>query len=276
MSGLLEAFRPRHGGTADLSFLGEQPLMHPTASQLYLVEVFESIQGEGPDMGKPSTFIRLAGCNRRCAWCDTDKRHRYISPIRLFAEMLNDYLEAKDKEGAEEVNLVFTGGEPTLQAEALNCVLSLTRLNHGAVSVWNHLETNGTRLDSEAAKLCKFCKTVCISPKPPSAYNQPCDWAAIWEFIATDGLWTRAYVKTVIKTASDLDWLIAGAADPQRTLNTQIVIQTYVDPLGDGMADFRGYWQAFLTSERLTWMRQHNVRIMPRLQNLIWGNHQGY
>ena len=37
-----------------------------------VVEIFESIQGEGSWMGRPVTFIRLGGCNLSCPWCDTD------------------------------------------------------------------------------------------------------------------------------------------------------------------------------------------------------------
>ena len=38
---------------------------------LRVSELFYSIQGEGPTLGKPSVFIRLAGCNLECVWCDT-------------------------------------------------------------------------------------------------------------------------------------------------------------------------------------------------------------
>ena len=37
-----------------------------------LVEIFESLQGEGRNTGRPCVFVRFAGCNFNCPWCDTD------------------------------------------------------------------------------------------------------------------------------------------------------------------------------------------------------------
>ena len=42
-----------------------------------LVEVFSSLQGEGRNMGRPCTFVRFAGCNLACPWCDTDTARRF-------------------------------------------------------------------------------------------------------------------------------------------------------------------------------------------------------
>ena len=36
-----------------------------------IAEIFRSLQGEGKNQGKPCLFIRLAGCNLHCHWCDT-------------------------------------------------------------------------------------------------------------------------------------------------------------------------------------------------------------
>jgi len=58
---------------------GTNPLSKPIESDgLYLEvqDIFSTIQGEGPFAGKPAVFLRLAGCNLRCFFCDTDFESR--------------------------------------------------------------------------------------------------------------------------------------------------------------------------------------------------------
>ncbi len=77
-----------------------------------IIEIFTSIQGEGIYAGQPSVFVRLAGCDRKCLWCDTafaqDSRSgREVSVERLFTELLEK----------DVPNIVVTGGEPLLNGE---------------------------------------------------------------------------------------------------------------------------------------------------------------
>ena len=70
-----------------------------------LVEIFESLQGEGRNMGRPCVFVRFAGCNLACPWCDTDVAKRFsMSLDELLAEVL----------GFRAKSVVLTGGEPAL------------------------------------------------------------------------------------------------------------------------------------------------------------------
>jgi organic radical activating enzyme len=69
-------------------------------------DVFYSIQGEGFNTGMPAIFIRFAGCNLKCDFCDTDFNHKGDADIDRIHEFLKKF-NCK--------NIVLTGGEPTLQ-----------------------------------------------------------------------------------------------------------------------------------------------------------------
>ncbi len=100
---------------------------------LNISEIFCSIQGESTYAGLPCIFIRLAGCNLRCDYCDTT--YSYKSEITL---SINDII-TKIKE-YDPVKLVeITGGEPLLQPEVFKLIESLHKNGYTIL-----LETNGS------------------------------------------------------------------------------------------------------------------------------------
>ena len=112
-----------------------------------LVEVFESLQGEGRNTGRPAVFVRFAGCNLSCPWCDTRVAVNFsLSRDALLAEIAA--FKAK--------SVILTGGEPTIQAGVDELVDSLKGLGY-----WVAVETNGTR---DVAWLKKVDYVAC-SPK---------------------------------------------------------------------------------------------------------------
>lgn len=112
-----------------------------------LVEIFESLQGEGRNMGRPVVFVRFAGCNLSCPWCDTDVARRFTLTLEeLIFEVKN--FRAK--------SVILTGGEPTIQNGMETLVAALK-----AEGYWIGVETNGT---NEPAWL-KAVDYVACSPK---------------------------------------------------------------------------------------------------------------
>ena len=96
-----------------------------------LVEIFESLQGEGRNMGRPCVFIRFAGCNLKCPWCDTEVAKRFSASTQEILDELRQY-RAK--------SVILTGGEPTIQEGMPELVAALK-----AKGYWIGVETNGTR-----------------------------------------------------------------------------------------------------------------------------------
>lgn len=72
-------------------------------------EIFYSVQAEGRNAGRPAIFVRLAGCNLRCPFCDTDHANFRV----MSRDMIESEANSLDPTG--EAMVVFTGGEPTLQ-----------------------------------------------------------------------------------------------------------------------------------------------------------------
>ncbi len=98
-----------------------------------VAEIFRSIQGEGRNQGAPCTFLRLAGCNLSCAWCDTP--HARSGGTRMNRdEIVRRILAVPGR------RLCITGGEPLLQADQLlPLVQYFSRTGTGI-----EIETNGT------------------------------------------------------------------------------------------------------------------------------------
>ena len=79
---------------------------------MHLIELYKSVQGESSFAGLPTIFVRLAGCNLRCAWCDSEYTFSGGTPFT------NAEVESQIK--ALNCNLIeFTGGEPMLQERDL-------------------------------------------------------------------------------------------------------------------------------------------------------------
>ncbi len=115
---------------------------------LQLAEIFYSIQGEGMWSGTPAVFVRLAGCNLACDFCDTDYSLKLLSTV--------DDVVAKVRElGGDCPMVILTGGEPLAQKETLQLIDAL-RADGRRV----HIESNGT-IFTELPKDVWLC----VSPK---------------------------------------------------------------------------------------------------------------
>lgn len=126
-----------------------------------VIEVFDSIQGEGSMIGMPVTFIRFWGCNLRCPWCDTKDSwgHMNLEPDEEVSDKptigFSWWTIDQILEECNQQYVVLTGGEPMLQYLEPLCK---------ELHDWQKLiccETNGTLPTPE------YIDWVVASPKPP-------------------------------------------------------------------------------------------------------------
>ena len=102
---------------------------------LSIVEIYRSIQGESSFAGMPCTFVRLAGCNLRCTWCDSE--YTFTGGTKMEPDGIFNEVQRLSPNGLVEI----TGGEPMLQEREL--VPFMRRLLDGGYQVL--IETSGER-----------------------------------------------------------------------------------------------------------------------------------
>ena len=150
-------------------------------------EVFRSLQGEGRNQGRPTVFLRLAGCNLACAWCDT------AYACEGGTEMADDAVLATVRKTAGPCRrLCVTGGEPLLQQEALVPLVAALAGDGFAVEV----ETNGT-IDFAPVQAHA---TITMDVKCPSS-NEASDLALLARLRPGDA------VKFVVADLADLAYM---------------------------------------------------------------------
>ena len=133
---------------------------------LPLVEKFHSLQGEGFHTGQSAFFIRLAGCNVGCSWCDTKYSwNKKKFPLIAIKEIIEEIKKARKKGAAF---LVITGGEPlhhNLDDLCLAINKETSEENQSPIKI--HIETSGVN------KISGNYDWITLSPKrhlPPRSY----------------------------------------------------------------------------------------------------------
>lgn len=99
---------------------------------LQLAEIFYSVQGEGTWTGTPAVFVRLAGCNLSCSFCDTDYALKFFASV-------GEIVARVRAEGGACPMVILTGGEPLAQRET-RALIDALRADGRRV----HIESNGT------------------------------------------------------------------------------------------------------------------------------------
>jgi 7-carboxy-7-deazaguanine synthase len=149
-----------------------------------IAEIFKSLQGEGKNQGKPCLFIRLAGCNLHCRWCDTV--YAQTGGIEMSLDTILEH--------AWRLNpsyVCITGGEPILQADDLESLLASLHRRGTTIDI----ETNGT-IDFTRLQLYA---SICMDIKCPSSGEQS-------NLALIDALRPQDSVKFVVKDETDCQY----------------------------------------------------------------------
>jgi 7-carboxy-7-deazaguanine synthase len=206
-----------------------------------IIEVFHSVQGEGPTTGERTTFVRTARCNLRCAWCDTTYSFGPGHP-RTIASLLDEI------QGHGTRFVCLTGGEPLMQAESLELVRASSRRRLTTV-----IETGGSLDVTPYLAVPRVILSVDV--KCPSSKMQHRNrWANLPK------LRRRDVVKFVIGDRLDYDY--ARGVLKEHPSKAQIVFQ----PVWGSPVAQLAQW---VLDDRL------DVRVMLQTHKQIWGDVPG-
>lgn len=162
---------------------------------MHLIELYKSVQGESSFAGLPCIFVRLAGCNLRCAWCDSEYTFTGGKPFTA------DEIVAQIEALAPCRLVEFTGGEPMLQSRELLPLMH--RLIASGYTLM--METSGERpLEDVPPEVHKIVDVKC--PGAGSAANS-------FRLSNLDTLTKRDEVKFVLSHRIDYDFAKAFIAE---------------------------------------------------------------
>lgn len=235
-----------------------------------IVEIFSSIQGEGLYIGTRQVFVRLAGCNLNCAYCDTPDSRQLIKnalvertpgkrdffqianpvPTDYFSQLINSLLTVRHH------SISFTGGEPLCQAQTITELAPKLKAPI-------YLETNGT-LVQELATVLPYIDIISMDIKLPSITGNQY-WQEHNEFLRLAAT-KNVFVKIVITDQSNNEELnhafnLVAAIDD----NIPVILQPVTPVNGcksvspDCMLDYQALALALL----------RNVRVIPQTHKFM-------
>jgi 7-carboxy-7-deazaguanine synthase len=202
-----------------------------------VTEIFFSIQGESSHVGRPCVFVRLAGCNLRCRWCDSE--YTFTGGERMSLD------EVMGRVAGYRCRLVeVTGGEPLAQPEAFDLIRKLCDERYEVL-----IETSGSIDTTPVDPRARIILDIKCPASGESSKNR---WANL------ENLRPHDEIKFVIAGRADYDW--AREVIAQRSLEGHTIL-------------FSPVWGELDLKPLAEWMLADGVpaRLQTQLHKHIWG-----
>lgn len=222
---------------------------------LPVLEQFVSIQGEGTFIGTPALFLRLAGCNLRCHWCDTKESWSPSGSEKKPVAEIIDWVHNKPQR-----LLVITGGEPLLYDRTVHHLVE-------------HLETKQTAIETAGTIFPQTPNAeihYTVSPKLPSSGE-----TIVLETVRTFRDWFRCggkgEWKFVVADQEDLDRLRRLFFELDQDLGgAPLTLQPCAStPTESPQPLLEDYSSLIALVERNPWLSGFDLSLRPQLHKLL-------
>ncbi|MFC1571364.1 7-carboxy-7-deazaguanine synthase QueE [Candidatus Margulisiibacteriota bacterium] len=229
-----------------------------STTEAQLNEVFNSIQGEGLYTGERQIFVRFAGCNLSCQYCDTNFEAKKQATVAQLVEII----QSLDKPKGVSHSISLTGGEPLLQVDFLKNFLPELKTT---MKLPIYLETNGV-LPDHLAEIIELVDIIAFDIKLPSATGLSPYWKEHKKALATACL-KEVFVKIVFSSESkakeimEAVALIAGVDE-----KIPLVLQP-VTP--HGPIKHRPHADQILAFQAIAKRSLTNVKVIPQTHKLL-------
>ena len=237
-------------------------------SSANVIEIFSSVQGEGKYLGCRQIFIRLAGCNLNCAYCDTNFKPSEFCKVETFAGSMNFIDEKNPLDAAQVVEVIkkfsgevptqavsFTGGEPLLHWQFIRDVARAIK-NFGVKIL---LETNGT-LPDELEKISDVTDIISMDIKLDMKLF------ALHEKFLRTAHGKDLYVKIVVTGDTTAEEFLAAVDLISRVDEKILLILQPVTPIKSVSAISA---EKILSFQAAALKKLKNVRVIPQTHKFI-------
>lgn len=236
-------------------------------SKIPVLEIFgPTIQGEGMVIGQKTMFIRTAGCDYSCSWCDSaftwdgsaKQQVRQMAPEEIWNELV-------EIGGENFSHVTISGGNPVLLK---NIQFLLTVLKENGIRT--AIETQGSKWQEWLLQI----EEVTISPKPPSSKMKT-------DFIMLDsiiGKLERKDISLKVVVFEDYDFEYAVKVH-KRYPHVPFFLQVGNDDTKtmDNAALIKNLLLKYerLIEKAVQCKEMNDAKILPQLHALVWGNKRG-
>jgi 7-carboxy-7-deazaguanine synthase len=233
-----------------------------------VLEIFgPTIQGEGMVIGRKTMFVRTAGCDYSCSWCDSAFTWDGSAKSDIRMMTASEIWEELYATGGKRFNHVtISGGNPALIA-SIEELLAIFKEK----GIKSALETQGSKWQDWFMDIDELT----LSPKPPSS-GMKTDFAVLDAIVQKLKNHKGYSLKVVIFNDEDMNYAVnLHERYPDVPFFLQVGNTNLAAGEGEGLlsqliTDYEKLIEAVTESERL-----NNVRVLPQLHTYVWGNKRG-